>query len=196
MIEMETARIDPREPLSYYLGLQYPFNVYADPDGGYVAAFPDLPGCITQVERVEDVSAMVEDARIGWIETEYEQGHAIPLPSYPEEFSGKFNIRIPRSLHRALAEGAERQGISLNQYVVALLSRGDTQARVESQMNAISERLDSLTDMLPSRVVSNQFDLGQPHPHPTFHFRNIESLYSIPRAPSAQPGNSEVGIAV
>lgn len=113
-----------RKPLEYYIGLQYPFNVHADPDGGYVVVFPDLPGCMTQAEDLEELAPMAEDARTGWIETEYELGHDIPLPSHPEGYSGKFNLRLPRWLHRALAESAEREGVSLNQYVVSLLSRG------------------------------------------------------------------------
>jgi antitoxin HicB len=116
-----------RRPLSDYLGMQYPFNVIADPDGGYVVVFPDLPGCMTQVETLAELPAMAEDARTGWMATEYEQGHEIPLPSHPPdygEYSGKFVVRLPRSLHRALAEGAEREGVSLNQYVLSLLSAG------------------------------------------------------------------------
>ena len=151
MTNMATTKIDTRKPLGYYVEFQYPFNVYADPDGGYVVAFPDLPGCITQVDGIEEVSAMAEDARIGWIETEYEQGNDIPLPSHPEEYSGKFNVRIPRSLHRSLAEAAEKQGISLNQYVVALLSRGDAQARLENHLQEITDGLNSLGDLLNPR---------------------------------------------
>jgi len=126
--------ISTRYPLKHYLGLQYPFNVLADPDGGYVVVFLDLPGCMTQVETLEELPAMAEDARQGWIETEYERGNDIPLPSVAEEYSGKFNLRLPRSLHRTLAEAAEKEGVSLNQYVVALLARGDAQAQVERQV--------------------------------------------------------------
>lgn len=70
-----------RRPLSDYLATPYPFTVIADPDGGYVVVFPDLPGCMTQVETLDELPAMAEDARTGWLATEYEQGHAIPLPS-------------------------------------------------------------------------------------------------------------------
>lgn len=118
-----------RRPLDEYLALQYPFNVIADPGGGYVIVYPDLPGCLTQVERADEIAEMAEDARRLWIETEYERGVEIPLPSYPEEYSGKFNVRIPKSLHRALAESAEREGVSLNRYVTMLLARGDVQTR-------------------------------------------------------------------
>ncbi len=111
-----------RPPLTDYLARQYPVNVLADPEGGYVAMFPDLPGCMTQGETLEEVAQMADDARNGWITTEYERGNDIPMPSYPEEHSGRFNLRVPKSLHRSLAEGAEREGVSLNQYVVYLLS--------------------------------------------------------------------------
>lgn len=74
------------KPLEHYLSLQYPFNVLADPDGGYVAVFPDLSGCITQGDTLEELVAMADEARKLWIETEYERGNDIPLPSYREEY--------------------------------------------------------------------------------------------------------------
>lgn len=40
-----------------------------------------------------------------------------------EEYSGKFLVRLPKSLHRQLAEEAEREGVSLNQWITAILSR-------------------------------------------------------------------------
>ncbi len=128
-----------REPLEYYLNLQYPFQAIADNEvGGYVIIFPDLPGCMTQIDSLDELPHMAEDARTLWIETEYEDGDPIPLPSYPEEYSGKFNVRLPRSLHRQLVESAERDGVSLNQYVTMLLSRGDAQHRIEQQIEELS----------------------------------------------------------
>ena len=58
-------------------------------------------------------------------ETEYESGAEIPAPSHSPEYSGKFNLRIPKSLHARLAAAAQREGVSLNQYVVHLLSRAE-----------------------------------------------------------------------
>lgn len=135
MSEME------RPPLEAYLAMEYPLQVIADPDGGYVVVYPDLPGCMTQADTLDEMIAMAEDARRAWITVAYEDGMEIPLPSYPEEYSGKFNLRLPRSLHRQLAESAERDGVSLNQYVVNLLSRRDADARVEQQLCHIEERL-------------------------------------------------------
>lgn len=45
-----------------------------------------------------------------------------PVRPWPKEYSGKFNVRIPKSLHAALVSEAEAEGVSLNQLVVAKLA--------------------------------------------------------------------------
>ncbi|WP_322746418.1 type II toxin-antitoxin system HicB family antitoxin [Nostoc sp. LEGE 12450] len=108
--------------LEYYLNLQYPVTLYPDPDEGYVAQIKDLPGCLTQGETLEETVANLNEARELWIETAYEAGDDIPLPSSNDSYSGKLLLRMPKSLHRRLAETSEQEGVSLNQYIVSLLS--------------------------------------------------------------------------
>lgn len=121
-----------------YLALEYPFNVIADPDaGGWVIVFPDLPGCMTQIDSLDELPHMVEEVRTLWIESAYEHDFDVPLPSYPPEYSGKFNVRLPRALHQRLAESAEREGVSLNQYVVMLLAENDAYKRVEQRVDEV-----------------------------------------------------------
>ncbi|MBW4646564.1 MAG: toxin-antitoxin system HicB family antitoxin [Goleter apudmare HA4340-LM2] len=108
--------------LEYYLNLQYPITVYPDQKGGYVAQIKDLPGCLTQGETLEETVVNIHEARELWIETAYEAGDDIPLPSSDTRYSGKLLVRMPKSLHRRLAEAADSEGVSLNQYIVSLLS--------------------------------------------------------------------------
>ena len=122
-----------RLTLDQYLRLSYPFNVIAPEEGGFVVVFPDLPGCMTQVESADEIGPMAEDARRLWIEVEYESGSDIPLPSQAPEYSGRFNVRIPKSLHQRLAETAEREGVSLNQLVLSLLSRGEAESNPQAR---------------------------------------------------------------
>ncbi|MCC7367232.1 MAG: type II toxin-antitoxin system HicB family antitoxin [Chloroflexi bacterium] len=129
--------VETRRPLEEYLALDYPFEVLADPEGGYVIRFPDLPGCMSQVETLDELPRVVDEVRSLWIETEYELGNHIPLPTYPEEYSGKFNVRISRTLHRSLADAAKRNSVSLNHYVSELLARGDAQARLEHALQGL-----------------------------------------------------------
>lgn len=71
-----------RKPLVECLKVEYTFHAVADEDGGYVIIFPDLPGCMTQVESIEEIPAMATEVRMLWIETEYERGAEIPEPTY------------------------------------------------------------------------------------------------------------------
>lgn len=127
--------------LDQHLNQQYRFNVIADEEGGYVIEFPDLPGCMTQVEEIAEVSPMAEEIRPLWIETAYEMGVDIPPPSYPPEYSGKFNLRLPRSLHRQLAESAAIEGVSLNQHVVSLLSSAVATHALERRLDSLEQKL-------------------------------------------------------
>lgn len=113
-----------KQPIEYYLNLQYPVTLYPDADGEYVAQIKDLPGCLTQGETLDEMIANINEARELWIETAYEAGDDIPLPSNYETYSGKLLLRMPKSLHRRLAEKAEGENVSLNQYIVSVLSRG------------------------------------------------------------------------
>jgi len=146
---------DTRRPLDDFLALAYPFQVIADPERGFLVRFPDLPGCFTQVDTVDDIGPMAEEIRMLWIETEYERGADIPLPTYPEEHSGKFNLRLPRSLHRRLAEFAERDGVSLNQYAIMLLSEGVAPHRAHASMDRFEsqqQRIEQMVHALGTQV--------------------------------------------
>jgi len=112
-----------RKPLQYYFDLKYPVTMEPCPEGGYFVQIVDLPGCYSQGETVEEAMEMIEDARKLWMESMYEDGNEIPLPSNQTQYSGKFNVRVPASLHRELARLAVKEGVSLNQYVVYALSR-------------------------------------------------------------------------
>ena len=60
-----------------------------------------------------------------WLEAAIEEGIVIHEPDSLEAYSGQFKLRIPSSLPRLLAEHSHREGISMNQYCVYLLSRND-----------------------------------------------------------------------
>jgi antitoxin HicB len=96
--------------------------------------FPDLPGCVAQVDDLAELPDIAERARKAWITSAYRAGVAVQPPSRPTEYSGRFNLRLPRSLHRTLVESAEREGVSLNQYVLMLLAQQDTLKQVEGKL--------------------------------------------------------------
>ena len=109
--------------IDYYMELPYKMEIVPDLDeGGFVASFPDLPGCITIGDTIEEVVQNIVDAKREWLEVELENGSIIPEPDELKEYSGQFKLRLPRSLHRQLAEHSKNEGVSMNQYCVYLLS--------------------------------------------------------------------------
>ena len=112
--------------LNEYMALPYKMEIVEDKEeGGFVVSFPDLPGCITCGETVESAVANAMDAKKAWLEAALEEGIAIHEPDSIEDYSGQFKLRIPKSLHRLLAEHSKKEGISMNQYCLYLLSRND-----------------------------------------------------------------------
>lgn len=104
----------------------YVLEVYQDPeDSSWVAEVPDLPGCLAAGETLAEALGLVEDAIDAWIESANADGRAVPAPRPVEdEYSGRFVLRISRTLHRRLASMAKREGISLNAYCMAALAEG------------------------------------------------------------------------
>lgn len=117
--------------LTYYLSLEYPFIVRPLPKeegGGYVVEFPDLPNCIGTGDTIEEAIKMAQDAKKCWIEASLEEGLPVPEPSQPKdelgEYSGRFPLRMPKSLHKMIIENAKKEGVSANQYLIHLISLG------------------------------------------------------------------------
>jgi len=103
--------------LDYYLNLPYTFEMIWDPDHAWFIRVKELPGCMSQGDDPDDAIEMIRDAMRGWIGVALEEGIPVPEPQPDEDYSGKFVVRVPRSLHRQLAEAAEREGVSLNQFI-------------------------------------------------------------------------------
>lgn len=109
-----------------YLKLPYRMEIVEDQaEGGYTVSFPELPGCITCGETIESALKNAEDAKKIWLEAVLEDGGEVPEPDSLKDYSGQFKLRIPKSLHRSLAEHSKREGISMNQYCLYLLSMND-----------------------------------------------------------------------
>ncbi len=112
-----------KKNLEYYFRLPYKVVLYPAEEGGYAIEIPELPGCVSQGQTLEEAYEMVQDAKRGWIELALQDGKAIPEPTGKEKYSGKFNIRMPKSLHCTLVAKAKDENVSLNQYINYQLAR-------------------------------------------------------------------------
>ena len=104
----------------------YPVEVRplaADEGGGWLATFPDLPGCMGDGETPQAAIVDGFDAAQAWLAAAQAHGDPIPKPGSGGE-SGRFVARVPRSLHTRLVARAEQEGVSMNTLVVSLIAGG------------------------------------------------------------------------
>jgi len=99
-------------------------NLILDEDNEWLAHFIELPNVSAFGETPEEALHELEQAWLA-MKASYKK-HSDPIPVAPikKEYSGQFNVRIDRRLHRDLAVEAARAGISLNALVAQKLLGG------------------------------------------------------------------------
>ena len=104
---------------------QYPVEVrWSREDKAFIAEVYDLPGCLADGRTEAAAIAAGYRAAAQWISVARELGREVPPPSSQEPASGKFVVRLPKSLHRELQQRARREGVSLNQLVLTIVAQG------------------------------------------------------------------------
>lgn len=103
---------------------KYKIDIVWDPeDKIYIAQVPELDGCMSHGKTEFEALRNVEKAISGWIVTAKEFKMHIPAPLPQKKFSGSFNVRVPKDIHRDLALKAVEKRVSLNHLVSQILSR-------------------------------------------------------------------------
>jgi predicted RNase H-like HicB family nuclease len=93
-----------------------------EPDGQYTAEIMEFPNCVASGDSAASALTNLEEVAVDWIAAALEQGQDIPEPMDSAEYSGRLVLRMPKGLHRRAALLAEREGTSLNQFIVSSLA--------------------------------------------------------------------------
>jgi predicted RNase H-like HicB family nuclease len=110
--------MEPRE----ILARPYARVLTPEPDGQYTAEIMEFPNCVAFGDSTSAALANLEDVAADWIAAALEQGQDIPDPMDNADYSGRLVLRMPKGLHRRAALLAEREGVSLNQFIVTCLA--------------------------------------------------------------------------
>ena len=111
------------------MAIEYDIKVFPlseEDGGGFLAEVPELPGCIASGDTMEETLVLLEDAISSWKMSVEESGGIVPEPTYYREAelpSGRFSVRIPRTLHKELIQIAKDEDQSLNSLVSYLLTQ-------------------------------------------------------------------------
>jgi predicted RNase H-like HicB family nuclease len=130
-----------------YLKEPYSRILIPDENGFFSAEIMEFPGCFAEGKTADEAMHNLEEAAKSWIEASLEQGHEIPEPFMNQGFGGKIALRLPRSLHRQAVRMAERDGISLNQFLVSAIA-----ARIGSE-DFYSHLIEELKHRMENKLV-------------------------------------------
>ena len=112
-----------RKDLEYYLRLPYTITLKRGTGDGteyWIARVLELPHCMTHGANSEETLRDIEDAKREWLKSNLEAG--LPIPE-PAKFTGQYHLRMPPSLHEAIALKSDSEDISLNQFIITALAR-------------------------------------------------------------------------
>jgi predicted RNase H-like HicB family nuclease len=104
------------------LAKPYTRRLTPDVDGGYTATIQEFPGCVADGETSDEAITNLERAALSWVEAQLDLGQSVPEPVALYGYSGKLALRIPRGLHKRVAEQALSEGVSINQFLATAIS--------------------------------------------------------------------------
>ncbi len=99
----------------------YSIFLAEDEEGDYIAHFVEMPSVSAFASSAEQALAELEYAWNGVKESYRKHNQAVPVAPSKKQYSGQFNVRIDKRVHRDLAIEASLAGISLNALVAQKL---------------------------------------------------------------------------
>lgn len=104
------------------LSKPYARRLVPDETGGFVASILEFPGCIAEGDTPDEAMSNLDAVASSWVEVALANGYTFRDPIDYHGYSGKVALRLPRSLHRQVAELAELEVSSINQLLVMAIS--------------------------------------------------------------------------
>ena len=102
---------------------KYGFNLlWSEEDQGFIATCPDFPGLSAFGETPQEALSEASVALELFIESTEASGDQLPKPTESIDYSGQIRVRMPKTLHSSLAQKAKKEGVSLNTWMITLLS--------------------------------------------------------------------------
>ncbi|MFN0100720.1 MAG: type II toxin-antitoxin system HicB family antitoxin [Bryobacteraceae bacterium] len=108
---------------------RYQFTVRSmskEEGSGYLVEYPDIPGCMSDGETIEEAITNGREALRDCMEVFRESGRRIPKPSV---VAAQWRQRLPRTLYSKLTKQAENQGVSVNSLVMPIIAEAARRKR-------------------------------------------------------------------
>ena len=130
---------------------------WSDEDNGFIATIPGLKALSAFGSTREKALSELKIAAEVYFKALKEAGRPSPLPEKIVSYSGQLRLRMPKSLHLTLSNGAEDECISLNTYIVTLLSERHIEKKLLSKIESIEIFLEATNaKRIPDYISSSQ----------------------------------------
>lgn len=143
---------------------KYSINLeWSNEDECYISTIQEFPGLSAFGNTPEEAVKEAKIAAKGFIEVLKEDGDKIPEPITKKHFSGQTRLRLPKSLHKELTLEAAKEGVSLNTYIVMLLSERNNTKIIGKMLDNNIEKLlrynkitHAQTESEPTAIIQKQ----------------------------------------
>jgi antitoxin HicB len=137
---------------------------WSEEDNGYIATIPELSGLSAFGVTREEALQELEVAKEAYLEVFKEDGCELPESDTLNSFSGQTRIRLPKRLHASLSREAKMEGVSLNTYIVHLLSERNIGHRIERKIDLIEDAVQNPRGEQRAYYYVLDSDYDQPYP--------------------------------
>ena len=116
---------------------------WSDEDNSFVATIPGIKALSALGATREEALSELHIAADAYLESLEAAGQPLPPLQIAIPYSGQLRLRMPKSLHAALSTEAEDENISLNTFIVTLLSERHMEKKLLNKIEALGDLIET-----------------------------------------------------
>jgi len=126
---------------------------WSDEDNGFIATVPEMPGLSAFGGNQSEALSELKIAAQAYLKSLRKSGKPDPVIEKVSSHSGQLRLRMPKSLHGNLADSANKEGVSLNTYIVTLLSKRNMEQEILKRVTEIPLKVGMQTEANKSKAI-------------------------------------------
>jgi len=127
---------------------------WSDEDNGFIAAIPGIQGLSAFGKTREEALSELNFASEAYFKSLKKAGRQLPDEEKIIPYSGQIRLRMPKNLHSDLSNRAKDEGVSLNTYIITLLSERHIERNLIKEIAALKRNF----EIMNSRIMKSPYN--------------------------------------